>query len=142
MSCAIRSSQAQPQASRVASAARVTLPNSRRAAPGSPDSSASNSRWERISRSRSSSRCLRRQNMSPLLGGPHHARDRTGEPLPFRFLLQKLLSPGGREPVVLELALEILARRLPLRSDPALALEAMQRRVEGAVLDLQHVLRG
>ena len=55
---------------------------------------------------------------------------------------QQLLFPGRREPVIFELALQILACRLPFGRDPALPFQAMQRRVKGAVLHLQQVIGG
>ena len=48
---------------------------------------------------------------------------------------------GGLEPVILELAFKIAARRLPFAFDPAFAFQAVEGRVERAVLHLQQVVR-
>ena len=57
------------------------------------------------------------------------------------FLARELLPPERRQPVVLELAVPAL-RGFPLRAHPLLALQAMERRIERSVLDLQHVVGG
>ena len=50
----------------------------------------------------------------------------------------KLLAPRGREPVIARAA--VAGGDAPLGLDPALQEHALQRRIQGAFLDLQHVL--
>ncbi len=60
---------------------------------------------------------------------------------PETFLLAgELLPPRRRQPVVLELPFALL-RHFPLRCHPPFSLQSMQGRVEGSMLDLQHVVR-
>src|ERR1700704_2551260 len=131
-----RSSDAYFHISRVASLVRVQLPRARLAAQGASDdeapcsccSSASSSKCERSSRSRSASRFGRRhQRISALLSRPHDPRDGPRQSLPFRFFGDQLLLAGGSESIVFELALQILTGQLPLRGDPFLTLQAVQR---------------
>ena len=44
--------------------------------------------------------------------------------------------------MILEFALQVLARGFPLRGDPTFTLQPVQRGVERAVLDLENVVRG
>src|SRR6202789_94013 len=106
--------------------------------PPSRCSSSSNSRSERSSRSRSASLFLVCHHfMSVLLGGgPHHARHGLGHLLPLRFFDHELLPAFIRQPVIFEFPISI-RRSLPLGDNPASFLQAMQRRVERAVLHLQ-----
>jgi hypothetical protein len=80
--------------------------------------------------------------MSRLLGsGPHHSRHGFGHLLPLRFFDQQLLSAFISQAVILELAISVW-RSLPFRDDPTSSLQAMQRRIERAVLHLQKFIRG
>src|SRR5580658_477434 len=146
-SCLNRSSQAQPHASRASSLSKPALPKERWAAycassGGSPlpaRSSASSSRSDRSSRSRSSSRCLCHHITSTLLGRPHDLRNCCRHLRPLRLRLQEAFSPGGRQPVVLELPVAI-GRGLPLRGNPALSLQTMERRIKRTVLHLKEIV--
>ena len=68
----------------------------------------------------------------------HHAADGRGHALPLAGFDRQLPAPGWREPVVLRPPAQL--RDGPLGVDPALVLEAMERRVERALVDLQDVL--
>src|SRR5262245_31699083 len=76
--------------------------------------------------------------MSGLLQ-PHHARDCAREALPIGGFLLQLLSSQARERV--ELGSPIVFGRFPLGRDPAFLLQFVQRRIEGAVADLENVSR-
>jgi hypothetical protein len=49
---------------------------------------------------------------------------------------------GSGESVILELALQVFACTLPLRRDPAFALQSVEGRIERSMLDLKHVICG
>jgi hypothetical protein len=66
-------------------------------------------------------------------------RDRGCEPLPQCGFLLELFLPGPGEGVVL--GATVLLGHAPLRLDPRLILEALQRRVERALLNQQNVVR-
>jgi hypothetical protein len=66
-------------------------------------------------------------------------RDRGGEPFPQRGFLLELFLPGLCKGVVLRAA--VLLGHAPLRLDPPLIFEALQRRVERPLLDQQDVAR-
>src|SRR5215467_1035620 len=76
--------------------------------------------------------------MSGLLQ-PHHARDCAREPLPICGFLLQLLPSHASERV--ELGSPIVFGRFPLGCDPAFLLQFVQRRIEGAVADLENVSR-
>ena len=69
----------------------------------------------------------------------HHAADGGGHAFPLAGFHRQLPASGRREPVVLGPPAQL--RDGPLGFDPALVLEAMERRVERALIDLQDVLR-
>ena len=71
----------------------------------------------------------------------HHSRDRGRQLPPFRLFARKAAPAGRREPVILRLAVAI-RHGLPPRADQALALQTMQCRIEGAVIHLEHLIRG
>src|SRR4051812_23675894 len=74
----------------------------------------------------------------PPLRRPHHQRDRGREPLPRCGFLFELLTPGASQRVVLRAAL--LLGDAPLRADPPLMLEPLQRRIQGPLLHQQDVV--
>src|ERR1700761_7713776 len=102
--------------------------------PRSCCSSASSSRSDCSSRSRSALRFLIcHQCISALLGrGPHHARDRFGHLFPLRFFGEELLFAFLREPVVFEFPIAI-GSGLPFGYDPAALFQTVQGRIEGTV---------
>src|SRR5215475_138713 len=114
-------------------------------------SSVSISRWKRSSRSISPSvrlilNSVRRLRVrlfgipwSPLpcqLTGLHNLIDRRRQPLPIRGLFVELFAPGARQLVILRLA--IVFGTAPFRRDPALVFQPVQRRIERALVDVQH----
>src|SRR5438128_8510705 len=68
---------------------------------------------------------------------PEHARDRLDDLLPARPLGQQLRAAGPRQPVLARPLL--LLRDLPLRRDPPLLLEAVERGIERSGVDLQYL---
>src|SRR6266550_2153142 len=100
--------------------------------PASRCSSASRSRCVCNSRSRSSF-------ISHLDGHAHDPGDRLGDAVPVGFFGGELLPAGGRQPVVLALALS-LSEHFPFRRDPALALEAMERRIQRPMFQAEDVV--
>jgi len=83
------------------------------------------------------------QVMSLLLGGgwSHHERDGACQRLPAGFLRRQVFAPVRCEAVVLEFTVPLLVQ-LPLPDHQPFALEPMQRRIQRAVLDLQHLVGG
>ena len=69
----------------------------------------------------------------------HHAPDGRGHAFPAAGFDRQLPAPGGGEPVVLGPPAQL--RDSPFGFDPALMLEAMERRVKRALVDLQDILR-
>src|SRR6185437_4665918 len=75
---------------------------------------------------------------NPLLRGwPHDAANATDKPLPSGSLCRQLLPARMREPGIL--CLPIVCRRAPKCRDPAAIFEAVQRRIQRAMLHLQDV---
>jgi hypothetical protein len=72
-------------------------------------------------------------------GRPHHAANRPHQFGPARFLADELLLAIGRE--LVELGALVGLGLPPLRADPAALGQPLQRRIERAGLDLQHVGR-
>ena len=72
------------------------------------------------------------------LGRSEHFRNGGRQAAPAR-ALERQLSPAGRRDAVVLRAL-IVVGELPLRVDPALPLETMQRRIEGTVIDVEHLI--
>src|SRR5688500_7706768 len=72
-----------------------------------------------------------------LLGGAEGAVHGADDLVPPRRLFGELRAARRRQPVVARAA--VVLRRPPEGGDPAAILEAMERRVERSVLDLQHV---
>src|SRR6187397_1799649 len=102
-------------------------------------SSVSIAMYDAISRAASSSRVLRRKkriHAMALLRRPHHLTDRAHQLFPARGFRRQHLPPGRRQPVVLRLA--VVFRGPPERRDERAIFEAVERRIEGAVLDLEH----
>src|SRR5579863_1592765 len=134
----------------VCSRINVALPNARRAAyrassggtPRSRCSSSSISRSERSSRSRSSLRFRScHQCISALLGGrPHHPGNCIHHLLPLRLFDLELFAALLGQTVVLEFPISVRSH-LPFGSDPSLALQPMQRRIQRSVLHLQEIVR-
>src|SRR5947209_19842049 len=133
------------------------LSAARRASPGgiplSTFASASISTWRRISSSMSRMtasrprsarrRAERRLNnlisrIRPLRSLPHLG-DGEDEPVPARLLLLELAPARLRERVELGAAARLV--HLPLRGDPALLLDAVERRVDRSLLDFEHLAR-
>src|ERR1700755_3531303 len=71
--------------------------------------------------------------------GLPHARDGEREPVPARLLLFELFAARARQRVELRVAARLV--RLPLGGDPDLLLDAVERRVERAPLDVEHLAR-
>src|SRR5215813_15321021 len=69
----------------------------------------------------------------------HDRGDRRGETLPLRRFLVERAAAGARERVVLRAAIVVALR--PLRGDPAVLLELVERRVQRALADLEHLAR-
>src|SRR5579871_4333658 len=134
-----------PHIPRVTSMESATLPNSRRApisavsglSPASTRCFTSMAIWAAISSSSSCSRAGRRKGQGtflPPFGGPHDARNGSHYRVPFRLLARQLTFAGGGEFVVFGPAVGF--RLLPLRSQPSLLLQSVQRGVQRAVLNL------
>src|SRR5689334_24179163 len=68
---------------------------------------------------------------------PENAPDGPGERAPLAALFEQLFAALGSERVKPRLA--IVRRDAPLRRNPALRLQPLQRRIQRAVLDQQHV---
>src|SRR5579863_102239 len=85
--------------------------------------------------SQRSRRKKRSQLIALLLGGPEDPVDGANELLPAAGLLGQLAPSGSGEAVVTRFA--IVFRGAPKRGDPGAIFQAMQRRIEGAVFDLQ-----
>src|SRR5262249_32120943 len=73
------------------------------------------------------------------LCGLSHLRDCEHESIPARFLRLELLPAGARELVKLRFASGFV--HVPARRDPALLLDAVERRVERTLLDVEHLVR-
>src|SRR5687767_14475948 len=78
------------------------------------------------------------RHMSAFSGRTEHARDRLCEGIPARPLRLKVSPTGRCQPVILRALL--VFRELPLGVDQAALLEAVERRVQRSVVDVQHVL--
>ena len=76
--------------------------------------------------------------LSALLSGTHYARNGSHHLVPFRLLSRKLPPPRHRESVILGAAIGF--RLLPFRCEPSLPFEPVQRRIQGAMLQLQGIL--
>src|SRR6188508_2839162 len=77
--------------------------------------------------------------MDPASGGPHDPLDGDEQAVEVRDLLRQLLPAEWRELVVARAA--VGGCLPPLGRHPSLELYALERRVERALLHLQHVLR-
>ena len=73
-----------------------------------------------------------------LIRSLENLRHRAGQPIPIRFLAGQLLAALRRQ--LIELRLSPVARLAPLRFEPAALLQAVQRGIERALLDLQNFL--
>src|SRR5262249_21538742 len=73
-------------------------------------------------------------------GRPEHELDGSGVGAPSGGFRHELLSPGSGQPV--ELGSTSFRRNAPLGEEPATLLEAVKRRIEGALMDLEHLVRG
>src|SRR5687768_16194637 len=71
--------------------------------------------------------------------GVENPADGADDFFPARRLRDQLFAAGGGQPVVLRLA--VVLGGAPERRDPAAVFQPMQGRVEGPMLDLEHVLR-
>src|SRR5215468_11013443 len=69
----------------------------------------------------------------------HNAGDGRVQALPLRGLIEELLLARFGKAVVLRAA--VVLRSPPLCGDPATALQPLQRRIERAVINFQHLLR-
>src|SRR5947207_4736989 len=152
-----------PRASRCSALSCSIPPNSRRArrlasCGGRPDwinFATCCSKWKHNSSSSSASTFFRRKrerkrnnrslNM-PLLSGLQDLRDRGSKLAPGTFFAFQLLVPKPRQ--LIKLGAAIVFRRAPACFDPAFALQAMQRGIQGALLyekslagDLMNALR-
>src|SRR5215469_798130 len=163
----IRSSQPQLHPRRASSRNTAGFPNSRIAAlrassgatPRATCSAISCSRWKRISASRRAvsrsrrnkvandlrTRSNQRINTSLLterladLLTLHHQINRLREPVPHLAFLLELRPFGCRQRI--EPRLPARLRLCPLRADPSLLLQSLQRRIKRALLHLQHLIR-
>ena len=77
--------------------------------------------------------------MAAFLSRPHDSRNCARHLFPLRLFGGKLFLAWRCEPIVLKFALQIFARRLPLRRDPSFPFETVKGWIERPVLDLQHV---
>ena len=77
--------------------------------------------------------------MGDSLGWSQHLGDGSCQPLPLAFFGFELLAPGFREFVVFRAA--VVIGGAPAGLDPAAAFEAMQRRIQRALLNLQNLAR-
>src|SRR5580704_706840 len=106
-------------------------------------SSVSISKCASSSRARSASHFVRRKYRSQLialvLGGSQYSIDRVHHLCPAARLVLQLLSPERSQPVISRFA--IIFRCAPERRDPLAILQAVQRRIKRAMLDLQHFVR-
>src|SRR5215510_3670021 len=75
-----------------------------------------------------------------LLGGAHHPRDGARQVFPLGLLERELLAAGGGQ--VVELHLAAALGRFPFGGDPALAVQLVERGIEGAVLHRQDFVGG
>ena len=141
--------------SKTSSRIRVGLPSLRRAArrassgsmPCATYCSAVISMNDSSSCRSSSSSCARLMKRRQFMGFPQHLPRRwTHDPadgsnhfVPAGLVRGQLLPARRREPVVLRLA--VVLGGTPERRDPTTVLEPMQRRIEGPVFDLEHILR-
>src|SRR5687767_6155426 len=92
--------------------------------------------WACISRARSASRRPRRsQRRTSLLDRPHDQADGVDQPFPLRAFLLQLAASLRRQAVVARAP--IVFGRRPIRLDAPPILEAVQRRIEGTLLDLK-----
>src|SRR5579872_152935 len=71
--------------------------------------------------------------------GAQNASDGRRQRAPLAAFFRELLASFGGERV--EARLAIVARHAPFDGDPALGFETLESRIEGAVLDQQHVFR-
>src|SRR5436190_9756680 len=101
-------------------------------------------RWKSSSASTSSSTLgrpsrsgKRLRKSTAVLDGQQHLRDGSREALPLGRAGREALPPRGRDLVELGLAAQL--RHAPVSLQPAALLHAIERRVQRAVLDLQHV---
>src|SRR5262245_12857227 len=153
-SCANCSRIVHVHSARVSSVISVTLPRSRRAAarassrdsPSASRSPASSLMWNSSSSRSSVSFCLRRIHQRSFIESPFSGRLETqqethgaGEGVPLRVLARELLPPERGDAVVARAL--ALVRLLPRRGDPSRGLEAVERGIKGAGLDLQQVFR-
>src|SRR5262245_19764574 len=151
----VLSMNAVPRASRHSSAVTATDPKRARAVmrassglmPSSVSFRVSRSMWNCSSSSRSPSARLGKQSARARnirsrkfmqLRQFHDATDRVLHPVPLMRLDGELLPSRCRQPVVLRPPPQL--RHLPLGFDPALMLEPVQGRVQGTLVDLEHVL--
>src|SRR5215469_2712331 len=126
----------------------VTLPNSRRAAvsasccvtPCSRSRSISRARCDSISCEKSSCFRLRQNMISPLdTVRAQHPPDGCRQPAPLAgFAMQLFASRFGQ---LIKPSLTVVFAGAPFSCDPAADLESLQRRVERAVVDQQHIIR-
>src|SRR5262249_32921331 len=153
-------SQWMPRVSRISSlrwsrppiAIRARRQASSEVSPSAIPSSTLRSRWNRSSSSSSLSTWRRRKIDRTRSGAVNHQcssftvlrlrerddlGDRGRQPLPVRRLGLELLPAQPREGV--ELRFPVVLGRLPLRLDPAFLLELVERRIERALADLEHV---
>src|SRR5665647_3374278 len=158
-SCSAASKKESPAIVRVSSVSDVRLPNLRRAAKrassleSAPRAAcsrcmASSERWKRISSSSSRVYCRapvrarswwRSPSTKDMRSGALHDRlDRDEHAIEARNLLAELLATGGGDGVVARLAAG--GGLAPLRGHPPLLLEALERGVERALLDREHVI--
>src|SRR5215813_289959 len=159
MSCHNSSKRRIPRTSRLSSFTRSTPPKLRSAAnlassgliPRTMFSSISLSRWKRTSSSSSSSildlnKSARNRSLSLLSMtiSSHSGRfqnqfHRPGESSPGLGLRRQLFPAGGGQFVIF--GLPVVLRRPPLRGDPALRLQPVQRRIQRPLAHPQYILR-
>src|ERR1041385_7091997 len=159
MSCVTVSNPPPPFTSYAASTARLTFPKLRIARsrgsagdiPALMFASTCISTCKRISRSMSSitvSRCRNARTRSRKifhhfilltpLRSLSHFRDREHESIPARFLRFELLAAGARQFVKLRVTSGFVY--VPARGDPTLLLDAIERRIQRALLHVEHLV--
>src|SRR5215831_8309260 len=84
--------------------------------------------------------CERRSSLRLLIAWIQNQRHGAGEGVPFRVLGRELLTPERRQAI--EPRPLAFLGQVPRRSDPALRLQTMKRRIQRPRLDLEEVFRG
>src|SRR5262245_52101922 len=126
-------------AANIAVLAPMPSPSDAIATTANPGLRASKRRLYRRSRIRSRTTAGHRSRSMSRLGQPHHEGDGDREPCPALGFTIQVPAPRARQRI--ELRPAVVLRRPPLRFDPPLLLQLVQRGIERAVAHLQHIVR-